>query len=90
MGSPKSRFTHESLQDAKTIKSLLSSLSKGFSKGQMRLGDDDNDLVLDTGTLMTVSIQAEREDGRCQFSLQVSWPDPAEVAQPKGTPRIES
>ena len=89
MGGSNSRFTHESLQDAKTIKTLLSSLSKGFSKGRMTLGADDDELVLDTGGLMNVRIKAEREDGRCVFSLRVSWADPGETASPKGQPRIE-
>lgn len=84
------RFKHESLQDAKTIKSLLTSLSKGFSKGEMILGDDDNEIVLKTDGLMSVRLNAEREDGNCQFSLQVSWSDPSEPAPRKGTPRIES
>ena len=52
-------------------------------------GDDDDELVLDTGGLMNVRIKAEREDGRCVFSLRVSWADPSETASPKGQPRIE-
>lgn len=90
MSNPDKRFTHESLQDAKTIKSLLSSLAKGFSKGEMTLGDDDDELVLRTDGLMTVRIKAEREDGRCEVSLRVSWADPDAPAQQKGMPRIES
>ena len=35
------RFSHESMQDAKTIKTLLSALSKGFPKGELSLGDED-------------------------------------------------
>lgn len=90
MGGSTRRFSHESLQDAKTIKSLLTSLAKGFSKGEMTLGDDDDELVLKTEGLMNVRIKAEREDGRCQVSLRVSWSDPAESAPRRGTPRIES
>lgn len=90
MGGSNKRFTHESLQDAKTIKSLLSALSKGFAKGEMTLGDDDEEFVLKTASLMTVRIKAEREDGRSEVSLRVSWADPAEPAPRKGNPRIES
>lgn len=90
MGNATTRFRHESLQDAKTVKTLLSSLSKGFSKGELRLSDDDDELVLETGELMTLRIKAEREDGRCVFSLRVTWADPGEPPHPKGTPRIES
>lgn len=90
MGDSNRRFTHESLQDAKTIKSLLSSLAKGFSQGEMTLGDDDNELILKTAGLMNVRIKAEREDGQCQVSLRVYWSDPTEPTHRKGTPRIET
>ncbi|WP_424927275.1 amphi-Trp domain-containing protein [Amaricoccus tamworthensis] len=85
------RFTHESLQDAKTIKSLLNALSRGFSKGEMTLGDEDNELLLETADLMTVRIKGERTDGQCAVSLRVTWPDPKTTPGPKkGKPRIES
>lgn len=90
MGSSNRRFTHESLQDAKTIKALLTALSRGFSKGEMTLGDDDDQLVLKTGGLMNLRIRAEQEDGRCELRLRVSWSDPDQIAAPKGTPRIDS
>ncbi|EAU45840.1 MULTISPECIES: amphi-Trp domain-containing protein [Salipiger] len=89
MGNSKTSFRHDSLQDAKTLKSLLSSLSKGFSKGELTLSDDDDELVLETGELMNLRIKAEREDGRCVFSLRVTWADPAEAPHAKGTPRID-
>ena len=88
MGDSKRRFTHESLQDAKTVKTLLTALSKGFAKGELALGDEDGELTLKTAELMTVRIRAEREDGSCRVSLRVSWPDPTETPPPKGAPRI--
>lgn len=88
MSGEKTRFTHESLQDAKTVKTLLTALSKGFSKGEMTLGDGDEELVLHTDGLLTVRIKAERENGQCRFDLRVSWADPAEPAPQKGAPRI--
>lgn len=90
MGSSTKRFRHESLQDAKTIKSLLSALAKGFSKGEMTLGDDDDELVLVPEGLLNVRIKAERDDGSSSFSLRVTWSDPQEAAPDKGGPRIES
>ena len=90
MGSAQTRFTHESLQDPKTIKTLLTSLSKGLSKGELTLSDGDKDLVLQTGGLMTVRIRAEREDGQCELSLHVSWTDPANPSPKKKTPTITS
>lgn len=90
MGSSNKRFSHESLQNAKTIKALLTALAKGFSKGEMVLGDDDDTLVLKTADLMNVRIKGEVEDGKSQVSLRVTWTDPSETPPRKGTPRIDS
>ncbi|QPM92529.1 amphi-Trp domain-containing protein [Pseudooceanicola algae] len=90
MSDSERRFTHESLQDPKTVKALLTALAKGVSKGEMTLGDDDGDLVLKTAGLMNVRIKAEREDGQCQVSLRLTWSDPSEAAHSKGAPRIDS
>ncbi|KUF09993.1 amphi-Trp domain-containing protein [Pseudoponticoccus marisrubri] len=85
------RFSHESLQDAKTIKTLLTALSKGFAKGEMTLGDDEEELVLQPAELMTLRLKGERVDGRCSVSLRVSWADPeAPQTSPNGKPRIGS
>ena len=57
------RFTHEFLQDAKTIKALLTALSRGISKVRMALGDEDDELVLETSDLITLRIKGARADG---------------------------
>ena len=85
------RFSHESLQDAKTIKTLLTALSKGFAKGEMSLGDDEDTLVLQTADLMTLRLKGERTDRRCTVSLRISWADPeAPQSHDTGKPRIDS
>lgn len=89
MSDGNGRFTHESLQDAKTIKTLLAALSKGFSKGEMTLGDEDDALVLTPTGLLNVRIKAERADGKCEFSLRVTWSDPSKPAPQKQKPRID-
>ncbi len=88
MSDENQRFSHESLQDAKTIKTLLTALSKGFAKGDLTLSDEDNELVLPTADLMTLRIRGERVDGQCNVNLRVSWSDPEQPAQHKTCPRI--
>jgi len=39
-------FCHESLQDAKTIVELLSSLQQGLSKGTLKFSDDNDEITL--------------------------------------------
>ncbi|SEP62863.1 amphi-Trp domain-containing protein [Thalassovita taeanensis] len=90
MAKETTRFTHESLHDAKTIKSLLAALTKGFSKGELTLSDEQDELVLHPSGLMTVRIKAEREDGQCKVNLRVSWTDQPSQSIAKGTPKIVS
>lgn len=92
MASDTARFSHESLQDNKTITELLNAISKGFSKGKITLGEDE--LTLSTEGLMKVKIKAEREDGNCKLNLRVSWADPdstsADKPLRKSPPKISS
>ncbi|MCV6584237.1 MAG: amphi-Trp domain-containing protein [Marinibacterium sp.] len=90
MGGSNTRFSHESLQDAKTIKSLISALGKGFAKGSLTLGDGGDELVLHPDGLMTVRIKAERENGQCQVNLRVSWADGDAPSPRRDSPRIDS
>lgn len=90
MGGSNGRFKHESLQDAKTIKSLLTSLAKGFSKKGLTLGDAGSEIVLKPDGLMNVRIKAERDQGTNKVSLTISWSDPAGPTQDHGAPRVDT
>lgn len=90
MGDTTKRFKHELLQDAKSIKSLLAALSKGIGKGELVLGDDEDEITLQPEGLLSVRLKAEREGGQSQITLRVSWADREKPAKSKGTPRIES
>lgn len=90
MAKDNTRFTHESLQDAKSIKALLAALTKGFAKGELILGEDEDELVLAPHGLMTVRLKAEREGGRSQVNLRVSWTDEAATLPKKGSLKITS
>ncbi len=90
MSDEDKRFSHESLQDAKTIKTLLTALSKGLSKGQVALGDEDDELILKTDGLMNLRLKGAREDGHCSVSLRITWTDPEAPPQRKDKPRIDS
>lgn len=76
MAESDARFIHESLQDAKTVKTLLNALSKGFAKGEMTLSDEENELVLQTANLVNLRIKAARENGHCSVNLRVTWAEP--------------
>ena len=89
MAKGTTRFQHESLQDAKSIRTLLAALAKGIGKNELRLGDDEDELVLHPQGLMTLRIKAEHEDGRSQVNLRVTWREADESKPSKSTPRID-
>ena len=90
MSTSNKQFLHESLQNAKTVKALLTALAKGFSNKEITVGDDEDELVMKTADLMTVRIKAERQGPDCQLNLRISWTDPSESRPETGTPRISS
>ena len=45
MRQAKKKFNHESMQDTKSIKGILKSITKGLSKGTIVLSDEHDDLI---------------------------------------------
>lgn len=86
MGYADGKFRHESLQDRKTIKSLLEALTKGIGKGELTLDDGEDALVLPIDGLMTLRLKADRSDGQCRVDMRISWSErpgkPAKSAAP--------
>lgn len=79
MSQPDGKFRHESLQDRKTIKTLLAALTKGIAAGEITLSDGDKDLVLPVEGLMAVRIRADRSDGACRVDLRISWTEDSDT-----------
>ena len=79
MSQPDGKFRHESLQDRKTIKTLLAALTKGIGAGEITLSDGDKDLVLPVEGLMTLRIKADRHDGACRVDLRISWTEDSDI-----------
>jgi len=79
MSQPDGKFRHESLQDRKTIKTLLAALTKGIRAGEITLSDGDTELVLPVEGVLTLRIKADRQDGACRVDLRISWTEDSDV-----------
>lgn len=89
MGKDATRFRHESMQDAKTVKTLLTALSKGFAKGELSLSDDGEELILTPKGPLTLRLKADRDEGRCRVDLRVSWlEENGAAAKNKPAPKV--
>ncbi|NIZ13661.1 amphi-Trp domain-containing protein [Phaeobacter sp. HF9A] len=84
------RFRHDSLQDRKTVKTLIDAISKGLAKGELTLSDEDGDIVLNPEGLMTLRIRAERNDGQCKVDFRVSWTERDDDLREKAPPKIKT
>ncbi len=82
------KFLHESLQDKKSVKALLDSLSKAIGKGEVVLSDDREELTLPLDSLLNLRIKADRADGRCRVDIRLSWQERAPVLEKKSAPKV--
>ena len=66
-------FTHESLQDAESIATYLKALQDGFARGRIELTEGDATLIMEPSGHLDMTIRANKESGKCQVALTVSW-----------------
>ena len=88
MAYPDGKFLHESLQDRKSVKTLLEALTKAIGKGELMLSDDDNELTLPMEKLLNVMIKADRTDGSCSVDIRLTWTELAPSSGKVSTPNI--
>jgi len=66
-------FTHESLQDAESIAAYLKALQDGFAKGRIELTEGEATLVMEPSGPLDMTIRANKENGKCNVALTVTW-----------------
>jgi len=81
-------FRHDSIQNRKSIKALLEAITKGIGKGELTLGDGDDEIVLHPDGLITVRVRAERSNGANRIDLRMTWTETAEAPKSKGDLKI--
>ena len=79
----KNQFRHESLQDAKTLQSLLQAITDGVAKGKLSFSDETGNIAMSPEGLLNLKLSASKEDGVNRFNLRVSWQDEPKNAFPK-------
>ncbi|MDX1334308.1 MAG: amphi-Trp domain-containing protein [Gammaproteobacteria bacterium] len=66
-------FRHESLQDSKTIKGILKSLTDGLASGKLSFSDADDSIELRPKGLMNLKITASQEDNLNKVNIRITW-----------------
>jgi len=67
------QFKHESLQDKKSIQSMLKSIAKAIAKGELKFSDQDGEIVMEPKGLLNLKISARKQEGEQRLDLRVTW-----------------
>ena len=78
-----SKFTHESLQDAESIKSLLKAISQGIGKGKVQLEDEDGELTMHPEGLLRLKISGSQDDEKNKLNIRISWNNETQIPERK-------
>lgn len=73
MKTGKLNFRHESVQDKKTIKSILKALTDGIASGKLTFSDEDDSIELNPKGLMKLKITASQEDNLNRVNIRIAW-----------------
>ena len=73
MQSDKNKFTHLSLQDAKSIKPILNAINKGLNQGEMVFKNSDDEIILSPEGLLRLKISASKTSTRHKLDIKISW-----------------
>ena len=73
MRSRKKSFRHQSLQDEKSIKDILQSITSGIAKGKITFSDEDEKIVMRPEGLLDLKVTATQEENRNRFNIRISW-----------------
>lgn len=73
MSQTKNTFTHESLQDRKSIQEILAAITKGIAKGELALSDDDGEILLQPDGLLMLKVSARQEDNQNRLDIRIRW-----------------
>ncbi|WP_417830664.1 amphi-Trp domain-containing protein [Terasakiella sp.] len=67
------RFKHESLQDSKTIATLLNALTNAISDGKIVMEDSNASLTMEPKGLLHFKLSASKEDDQNRLNIKISW-----------------
>ncbi|MFO8025901.1 amphi-Trp domain-containing protein [Thiohalophilus sp.] len=73
MQHSKDNFRHESLQDSKTIQSILKAITKGLAKGELTFNDEDGEIVMHPNGLLNLKVTATQDEFKHRLNIRITW-----------------
>jgi len=66
-------FSHESLQDRKTIIKYLKTISDGIHKGAFSFADDNSEITLTPEGVIRLKVNVLRQDNKRELQISFNW-----------------
>ena len=88
MRKSKKSFRHESLQDARSISTILQSITKAIAKGKVSFSDEDDRIIMEPEGLLHLKLTASQEDNRQRINVRISWQVEETESEKKRTLKI--
>lgn len=73
MKTRKTDFRHESIQDSKSIQSLLKALTDGIAKKEITFSDEEDSMVMHPKGLLNLKVTASQDGNDNRISLRIKW-----------------
>ena len=73
MRKGKSSFRHDSLQDTRSIQSILKSINDGLAKGKITFADEDDNIEMKPDGLLDLKVTATQESNKNRINVRISW-----------------
>ena len=83
MRQSKYSFRHESLQDCKSIRDILKSITNGIDKGKVTFSDEDGEIVMTPKDLLHLKLTASQDENRRRINIRISWQEESETPSKK-------
>ncbi len=69
----KTKFSHDSLLDRKSVQELLVTLANAVKKGHLEFRENEGDLILTPENLLQVSVRASDEGDKQEVEVRLKW-----------------
>ncbi|MDR2141085.1 MAG: amphi-Trp domain-containing protein [Deltaproteobacteria bacterium] len=69
----KSRFHYNFVTDPQDVARYLQSLIQGFQNGELRLNDQNNQLILRPAEIIELGLDTSRRKGQVNLTISLSW-----------------
>ena len=66
-------FSHESLQDRKTIIKYLKTINDGIAKGALSFADDASEITITPDGVIRLKVNILKQDNKRELQISLNW-----------------